>query len=91
MLECKSYLDSGGVHAAHFEPGSRYAHRYKLFHDPTLREVVLARLVAQMTACGLVPADVTVTLGLIHAHATPYNAALNWTEKNYGNYPAFVA
>jgi hypothetical protein len=26
-LECKSYLDSGGVHAAHFLPGAKYAHR----------------------------------------------------------------
>src|SRR5579864_5663340 len=58
-LECKSYLDSGGVHAAHFEPGSRYAHRYKLFHDPILRDTVLERLKLQCVERGLCPANVT--------------------------------
>jgi hypothetical protein len=75
-LECKSYLDSGGVHAAHFLPGSKYAHRYKLFHDETLRDMVLGRLRAQFIDGGLCPADVTVKLGLIHGHATAHNAAL---------------
>jgi hypothetical protein len=74
-LECKSYLDSGGVHAAHFLPGSKYAKRYKLFHDETLRSTVLDRLLSQFTDCGLCPAGTTVRLGLIHAHATDHNAA----------------
>ena len=74
-LECKSYLDSGGVHAAHFVAGSKYAHRYKLFHDPTLRSTVLDRLLEQFVSAGLCPRDATVRLGLIHAHATPHNAA----------------
>jgi len=75
-LECKSYLDSGGVHGAHFLPGSKYAHRYKLFHDPVLRETVLGRLRLQCVDRGLCPADVTVRLGLIHGHATTHNAGL---------------
>lgn len=76
-LECKSYLDSGGVHAAHFEPGSKYAHRYKLFHDPVLRETVLERLRQQCIERGLCPARVgPPQLGLIHGHATAHNAAL---------------
>jgi hypothetical protein len=75
-LECKSYLDSGGVHAAHFLPGSKYAHRYKLFHDPVLRETVLERLRLQCVELGLCPADVTVRLGLIHGHVTSHNAPL---------------
>lgn len=75
-LECKSYLDSGGVHAAHFAPGSKYAHRYKLFHDPVLRGTVLERLRSQFVERGLCAADVRVRLGLIHAHATSHNAAL---------------
>lgn len=74
-LECKSYLDSGGVHAAHFLPGSRYAHRYKLFHDPVLRETVLGRLKQQFVESGLCSPDDRVQLGLVHAHATPGNAA----------------
>lgn len=76
VLECKSYLDSGGVHAAHFLPGSRYAYRYKLFHDAILRETVLERLRLQMVGAGLCAPDATVRLGLIHGHATAYNAAL---------------
>jgi hypothetical protein len=75
-LECKSYLDSGGVHAAHFVEGSRYAKRYKLFHDATLRETVLERLRLQMVQCGLCPASARIRLGLVHAHATSRNAAL---------------
>lgn len=75
-LECKSYLDSGGVHAAHFLPGSKYAHRYKLFHDAVLRETVLDRLKLQCVERGLCPPDATVRLGLIHAHATSHNAPL---------------
>jgi hypothetical protein len=75
-LECKSYLDSGGVHAAHFLAGSKYAHRYKLFHDETLRDTVLGRLRQQFVDGGLCPADATVKLGLIHGHATAHNAGL---------------
>jgi hypothetical protein len=75
-LECKSYLDSGGVHAAHFLPGSKYAHRYKLFHDPVLRETVLERLRLQCVELGLCPADVSVRLGLSHGHVTSHNAPL---------------
>jgi hypothetical protein len=75
-LECKSYLDSGGVHAAHFAAGSKYAHRYKLFHDPVLRETVLGRLKAQFVAAGLCREDAPVRLGLIHGHSTAHNAAL---------------
>lgn len=75
-LECKSYLDSGGVHAAHFECGSRYAHRYKLFHDEVLRQTVLDRLKAQFVERGLCRSEAQVKLGLIHAHASAFNAAL---------------
>lgn len=75
-IECKSYLDSGGVHAAHFDAGSRYAHRYKLFHEPVLRETVLARLKQQCVAEGYCPADADISLGLAYGHATPHNDAL---------------
>ena len=74
VLECKSYLDSGGVHAAHFLPGARLAGRYKLFHDEVLRETVLGRLRQQFVDSGLCPADVTLRLGLVHGHATQHNA-----------------
>jgi hypothetical protein len=72
-LECKSYLDSGGVHAAHFEPDSRYAHRYKLFHDQLLRQTVLNRLKLQCVERGLCSPETKVRIGLIYAHATKAN------------------
>jgi hypothetical protein len=75
-LECKSYLDSGGVHAAHFLEGSKYAHRYKLFHEKVLRDTVLERLRLQCIECRLCPANVSVRLGMIYAHATSHNAPL---------------
>lgn len=75
-LECKSYLDSGGVHAAHFVPGAKLAHRYKLFHDEVLRKTVLERLRLQCVGRGLCAPDVKVRLGLIHAHSTAHNAPL---------------
>jgi hypothetical protein len=72
-LECKSYLDSGGVHAAHFLEGSKYAHRYKLFHDAKLRRVVLSRLKQQFVDAGLCQDDAVVQLGLVHGHSTGRN------------------
>ncbi|MGQ0589418.1 MAG: hypothetical protein ACT4N8_07795 [Sphingosinicella sp.] len=75
-LECKSYLDSGGVHAAHFAEGAKHASRYKLFHDGLLREIVLNRLRLQAIDRGLCPEDVTVRLGLVYGHATSHNAKL---------------
>ena len=69
-MECKSYLDSGGVHAAHFLPGAKYSHRYKLFHDEVLRDVVLHRLKLQFTEAGLCRDDTSVRLGLVLGHAT---------------------
>ena len=74
-LECKSYLDSGGVHAAHFTPNHKLAGRYKLFHDDVLRATVLERLKLQCIERGLCPANVTVRLGMVYGHATPSNAA----------------
>ena len=75
-LECKSYLDSGGVHAAHFTPDHKLAGRYKLFNDALLRDTVLERLRLQCVERGLCPSDVTVRLGFIYGHATKGNATL---------------
>ena len=49
VVECKSYLDSGGVNLAAFDSTSRFSQRFKLFNEPTTREVVFRRLVAQLT------------------------------------------
>ena len=60
----------------HFLPGAKLAHRYKLFHDPVLRDTVLGRLRMQCVERGFCSPDVTVRLGLVHAHATKHNALL---------------
>ncbi|MEO7656513.1 MAG: hypothetical protein ABIS25_04140 [Sphingomicrobium sp.] len=72
-LECKSYLDSGGVHAAHFLPGAKLASRYKLFHDVVLRDTVLNRLKDQFVHAGYCPVDAEVSLGLVYGHSTKGN------------------
>ncbi|MEN9646173.1 MAG: hypothetical protein RL238_2842 [Actinomycetota bacterium] len=50
-VECKSYLDSGGVHYAAFD-GSKpaFAKRFRVFTDPNYREIVTAALLRQLVA-----------------------------------------
>jgi len=48
-VECKSFLDSRGVTLrALTDADTRFAVRFKLFHDATLRRVVLSRLARQL-------------------------------------------
>lgn len=64
VVECKSFLDSRGVTIGAFEPGSSGASRYKLFTEPTTREVVLRRLVAQLCEANSIRESPTVQLCL---------------------------
>lgn len=73
-LECKSYFDSGGVHARDFQPASRNAGRYKMFVDGALRKIVLTRLVEQLTDSGSVAGTPNAQLGLVYGYASTYNA-----------------
>jgi hypothetical protein len=53
VVECKSYLDSGGVAIRAFNGSDeRFAGRFKLFGDDQLREVVFERLKLQFTESG---------------------------------------
>ena len=76
LLECKSYLDSGGVHFADLLPGAKLKGRYKLFHDEKLRATVTARLLSDFVENGRCSADVTVEFGLIYGYATAHNERL---------------
>lgn len=76
LLECKSYLDSGGVHFADLLPDAKLKGRYKLFHDEKLRVTVTARLLTDFVENGRCPADVTVGFGLIYGYATAHNERL---------------
>jgi hypothetical protein len=62
-VECKSYLDSPGVDLADLK-GGRYAQRYKLFTEPTLRDVVFHRLGANLTEAKLCAPNPTIRLAL---------------------------
>lgn len=64
VVECKSFLDSRGVQWCELQDGHS-SKRYKLFREPTLREVVLNRLVEQMTADGRCAPNPSVRLGMI--------------------------
>lgn len=62
VLECKSYLDSAGVV---FRKGKLdLPGRYKLFCEPTLRQIVLERLVTQLVKAGRCAPGVKVQLGM---------------------------
>ena len=65
-IECKSYLDSGGVlfRKGVFDPPQRY----KLFSDARLRDVVLDRLVAQLQASGSCALNPRRELWLVAGH-----------------------
>lgn len=51
VVECKSFLDSGGVQFSSFK-GEHYAEKYKLFNDDKLREVIFRRLTSQLLENG---------------------------------------
>lgn len=66
LVECKSYLDSGGVHIDAFNNKNEvFKRRFKMFTDPALRELVTARLVEQVVAEGLTLPDPTVEYWLV--------------------------
>jgi hypothetical protein len=65
VVECKSYLDSPGVHCSAFDGSNpKAAKRYKLFCEPKLREVVLRRLTEQLVSSGFCRKAPDVTLCL---------------------------
>ena len=75
-LECKSYFDSGGVHARDLLPRGRNAQRYKMFVNADLRSIVLRRLTEQLVESGSVVGRPMPKLGMIYGYATPSNTAL---------------
>jgi hypothetical protein len=75
-LECKSYFDSGGVHARDLLPGGKNAQRYKMFNNANLRELVLTRLAEQLAASGALAGKPVPKLGMIYGYATPPNRAI---------------
>ena len=62
VVECKSFLDSGGV--LFRDEGFGKPNRYKLFTDDAYREVVFDRLKTQLVAAGHVLGDTDVRLAL---------------------------
>lgn len=88
-LECKSYFDSGGLHARDLLPGGRNAQRYKMFVNADLREMVLRRLVKQLVDSGSVAGTPVPKLGMIYGFATPANTEIleaHFAENGWGLY-----
>ena len=70
-IECKSYLDSQGVHVRDLKPGGRYGRRYKMFTDAVLRNLVLKNLVEQFTARRMLQGNPEVRLALVYGKGVP--------------------
>jgi len=70
-VECKSYLDSQGVHVRDLKPGGRYERRYKMFTDGDLRKVVLKNLVEQFAARRMLQGNPEVRLALVYGKGVP--------------------
>lgn len=86
-LECKSYFDSGGVHARDLLPGGKNAQRYKMFVNAPLRTAVLRRLVEQLISSGSVARTPVPKLGMIYGFATPTNTRIlesHFAENGWG-------
>jgi hypothetical protein len=65
VVECKSYLDSFGVQSRGFDGSDpKDAKRYKLFNEPTLREVIFNRLRLQFHQSGACPKNPDIKLCL---------------------------
>jgi hypothetical protein len=65
VVECKSYLDSRGVQASAFDGSNpEFSKRFKLFNNDLLRDVVFARLRAQLADRGACPPDTEIRLCL---------------------------
>ena len=88
-LECKSYFDSGGVHARDLLPGGRNTQRYKMFVNADLRQTVLQRLAEQLIEGGTVAGAPEPKLGMIYGYATPSNTEIlkaHFEENGWGLY-----
>ena len=48
IIECKSFLDSGGIKDASFEEGHKHNKRYKLFTDRQKSDALKAQLIKQL-------------------------------------------
>jgi hypothetical protein len=65
VMEVKSYLDSPGVKLAELSKRHEKATgRYKLFTCDRYREIVFARLAADLHCCGMADASTKIRLGL---------------------------
>ena len=64
VVECKSFLDSGGVSFRGFDPETGGTSRYKLFNDQVLRRVITEQFVCQLERKNLIFKNPTLQLCL---------------------------
>jgi hypothetical protein len=66
IVECKSFLDSGGVTIKEFaETDKSTKSRYKLFNERVLRRVLMTQLTAQLKSRGYISTDPKIVLALV--------------------------
>ena len=68
FVECKSYLDSGGINITAFKKGSGFAKRFKLFNEPKLFTTVKSRLCKELISSGACRPNPKVRLALAAGH-----------------------
>ena len=84
VVECKSYLDSRGVHHSAFDgSNAAFAKRFKLFHEATLRKLVLRKLTAQLVKAGFCARRPRVKLCLA---AGKVNGDEQWIHRHFARH-----
>jgi hypothetical protein len=69
MVECKSYLDSGGVSISAFNGKNQvFGNRFKLFNEPKVYGIVKKRLLEKLVEKGFCPPKPNVSLVLAAGH-----------------------
>jgi hypothetical protein len=75
-VECKSYLDSGGVHMSAFNGANpKFRERFRVFTDGTYRRVVTDALIRQLVASELVRPQPTIEYWLVAGRIASGQAA----------------
>jgi len=84
IIECKSFLDSGGVHCSAFNgKNPSFEKRFKLFSDANLRKVVFARLKRQLVDAGFCSKRPRITLCLAAGKIRGDTAEREWLQRYF--------
>lgn len=84
IVECKSFLDSGGVDCSAFNgKNPAFAKRFKLFADANLRRVVFSRLKRQLVGAGFCSKNPKITLCLAAGKIRGDTQERKWLQRYF--------